>query len=137
MTLSDELQSALGTSYTIERELASGGMSRVRCERNSARSYCGRESAPSGTTAEVTVERFTREIRLAARLQQANIVPLLTAGHTGSLPFYTMPFVDGHSLRQRLVESAPLPVAEAISIEASGAGTSPGPRRQHLGLAAR
>jgi serine/threonine-protein kinase len=53
-----------------------------------------------------------------ARLQQANIVPLLTAGQMGGVPFYTMPFVAGLSLRQQLVEreSKPYPIVEAISI---------------------
>ena len=48
------------------------------------------------------IERFAREVRLAARLQQANIVPVLTAGDAGGLPYYTMPYVRGDSLRARM-----------------------------------
>ena len=54
----------------------------------------------------ISAERFTREVRLAARLQQANIVPLLSAGNANGLPYYTMPFVDGLSLRSRLTNGA-------------------------------
>lgn len=43
----------------------------------------------------ISLERFAREIRLVASLQHANIVPLLTAGNTRELPYYTMPMVEG------------------------------------------
>ncbi len=63
----------------------------------------------------LSVERFDREIQTAAALQQANIVPVLSAGNTGGLPFYTMPFVDGESLRAH-VSRGPLAVTEVIGI---------------------
>ena len=63
----------------------------------------------------VSVERFEREIRLAARLQHPHIVPLLTAGEVDGLPYYTMPFVSGASLRERL-QVGPLPMHEAQAI---------------------
>ncbi len=66
--------------------------------------------------ADVSAERFEREIRLAAALQHPNIVPLLSAGDAGGLPFYTMPFVDGLSLRARIDRDRALPVADTISI---------------------
>ena len=47
----------------------------------------------------MSVERFSREIQLAASLQQANIVPLLAAGDANGVPYFTMPFVQGESLR--------------------------------------
>ena len=116
-SLHDQLQAALGNAYRIERELAGGGMSRVFVATEVAlgRPVVVKVLHPE-LAADVTAERFAREIQLAARLQQANIVPLLTAGHTGELPFYTMPFVEGLSLRQRLAESGRLPVSEAIGI---------------------
>ena len=60
-------------------------------------------------------ERFAREIRLAAMLQQANIVPLLNTGSVGGLPYFTMPYVDGRSLRERL-DAGRLSVAETVNI---------------------
>src|SRR5687768_11468895 len=64
----------------------------------------------------LSAERFAREIRLAAQLQDPHIVPVLNAGTTGEgLPYYTMPFVRGESLRTRLARG-PLPISEATSI---------------------
>jgi serine/threonine-protein kinase len=65
--------------------------------------------------ASVSAERFEREIRLAARLQHPHIVPLLSAGDVAGVPYYTMPFVEGASLRDRL-GVGPLAYAEAQSI---------------------
>ncbi len=64
----------------------------------------------------MSAERFAREVHLAARLQQANIVPLLAAGDADGLPYYTMPFVRGESLRARMASGAPIAVADAIHI---------------------
>jgi serine/threonine-protein kinase len=63
----------------------------------------------------ISVERFEREIQTVAALQHANIVPVHTAGDTNGLPFYTMPFVDGESLRARLGRG-PLAVTDVIGI---------------------
>ncbi len=64
----------------------------------------------------VSAERFQREIKLAAQLQHPNIVPVLATGLAAGLPYYTMPFVDGLSLRARLDRNAELPIAEALPI---------------------
>jgi serine/threonine-protein kinase len=68
-----------------------------------------------GPASVVSAERFEQEIRLAARLQDPRIVPVLGAGETGGLPYYTMPLVDGESLRERMRRGR-LPLAESISI---------------------
>jgi serine/threonine protein kinase len=59
---------------------------------------------------------FAREAKLAARLQQANIVPLLSAGEANGRPYYTMPYVRGQSLRSRLTSDDALPLPEATGI---------------------
>src|SRR5437016_9547160 len=69
---------------------------------------------PPETAAQVSLERFKREILLAAKLQHPHIVPLLTAGESNGLPYFTMPFVDGESLRARLARHGELPVNHAI-----------------------
>src|SRR5437870_21671 len=71
---------------------------------------------PPETAAQVSLERFKREILLAAKLQHPHIVPLLTAGESNGLPYFTMPFVDGESLRVRLARHGELPVNHAIRI---------------------
>jgi serine/threonine-protein kinase len=109
-----QLEDALGSMYTIEHELGGGGMSRVILARDRA---LGRDVVIKMLTRElaegVSAERFEREIMLAARLQQANIVPVLSAGDARGVPYYTMPFVDGLSLRTRL-ERGPIPLGEAL-----------------------
>src|SRR5687768_16439149 len=111
-----QLQSTLGDAYSLERELGGGGMSRVFVADDVA---LGRKVVVKVLASElvegVSIERFTREVKLAARLQQANIVPVLTSGTTDGMPYYTMPFVDGLSLRARL-QRGPVTVAEATGI---------------------
>ena len=64
---------------------------------------------PPEMAADVSIMRFEREIALAARLQHPHIVPLLATGETQGLPYYTMPFVEGESLRDRLTRVGELP----------------------------
>src|SRR5215510_13039909 len=113
----DELQSALGTSYTLERELGGGGMSRVFLAEETAlgRKVVVKLLSPE-LLAGVNIDRFRREIQLAARLQQAQIVPVLSAGEMNGVPYYTMPFVDGESLRAKLARDGKLPVNDVLSI---------------------
>jgi TolB-like protein/Tfp pilus assembly protein PilF len=112
-----ELQATLGDAYTLERELGGGGMSRVWLATETA---LGRQVVVKVISPELreglSAERFTREVRLAARLQQANIVPLLSAGTSAGAPWYTMPFVSGESLRARLASGAPPSLTERTSI---------------------
>jgi eukaryotic-like serine/threonine-protein kinase len=112
-----QLQSTLGAAYSIERELSGGGMSRVFVARDESlgRDVVVKIIAPESAEG-LSAERFAREVKLAARLQQANIVPVLSAGTSGALPYYTMPFVRGESLRARLATGALLPIAEAVSV---------------------
>ena len=111
-----DLQRALGTAYSIERELGRGGMSRVFVAQEAAlgRTVVIKVLAPELAQG-LSAERFAREVRLAARLQHANIVPVLTAGQAGGLPYYTMPFVRGESLRARLTLGS-LPVADVMRV---------------------
>src|SRR5262245_10822476 len=68
-------------------------------------------------SAAVSADRFAREVKLAASLQHPNIVSVLTAGasDSGEVPYYTMPFVAGDTLRARIQRGA-VPVDEATSI---------------------
>jgi tetratricopeptide (TPR) repeat protein/tRNA A-37 threonylcarbamoyl transferase component Bud32 len=117
MPLRDELQQTLGTAYTLERELGGGGMSRVfLAEELSLGRKVVVKVLPPEIAAGVNVDRFKREIQMAARLQHPHIVPVLTAGEMGALPFYTMPFVEGESVRARLQRSGALSLTEAIGI---------------------
>jgi serine/threonine-protein kinase len=106
----------LGEAYTITRELSGGGMSRVflatdnKLGRAVVVKTLAREMAQG-----LSAERFEREIRLAARLQEPHIVPVISAGLANGVPYYTMPFVEGESLRARLTLGV-LPIPEALGI---------------------
>jgi TolB-like protein/tetratricopeptide (TPR) repeat protein len=115
LDLRDQLQESLGSQYTIERELA-GGMSRVfvALETRLGRRVVIKVLSPE-LAAAVSAERFEREMRIAAQLQDPRIVPVLRAGDIGGLPYYTMPFVEGESLRARL-KGGRLPIAHCVAI---------------------
>jgi len=115
--LRDHLQTALTGAYVVERELGGGGMSRVFIaeERALGRRVVVKVLSPD-LAAGVNVERFRREIQLTARLQHPHIVPILSAGEMDGLPFYTMPFVEGESLRIRLVRTGAMPIAHVVNI---------------------
>ena len=102
-SFSAELQSALAPAYTIQRELTGGGMSRVfvALEHSLGRTVVVKVLKPE-LGAGMNRERFRREIMLAAQLQHPHIVPVLSAGEHGELLWYTMPFVEGVSLRDSL-----------------------------------
>jgi len=116
MELRDQLQSALANTYSLDRELGGGGMSRVFAATEIA---LGRKVVikvlPVELGAGVNVDRFKREILLAANLQHPHIVPVLAAGEIDGVPYYTMPFIDGESLRARLARG-PMPIGDAVGI---------------------
>jgi serine/threonine protein kinase len=105
----------LGDAYVLERELGGGGMSRVFLAHESAlgRRVVIKVLLPE-LAAGVSVERFRREIQLAAQLQHPHIVPLLSAGEADGLPYFIMPFVVGESLRARVTREGELPIAETV-----------------------
>jgi serine/threonine protein kinase len=113
----EQVQAAVGSTYQLERELGGGGMSRVFL---ATETVLGREVVIKVLAPELAeglnVERFRREIQLAARLQHPHIVPLLTAGEAGRLPFFTMPFIQGESLRARLARGGELPIGDAVRL---------------------
>ena len=115
--LRQKLQETLGGAYTLERELGGGGMSRVFvAEETSLERRVVIKVLPPDLAAAVNVERFRREIQLAAKLQHPNIVPVLTSGVTDRIPYYTMPFVDGESLGSRISREGELPINDVLRI---------------------
>jgi serine/threonine-protein kinase len=115
--LRDQLQSSLGTAYSLERELGGGGMSRIFVARDTAlgRDVVVKVLAPELAEG-ISAERFAREIRVAAGLQEPHIVPVLSAGALADgLPYYTMPLVRGASLRRRMDEGR-VPLGHAVGV---------------------
>ena len=110
----DQLRTALSPAYEIERELLGAGMSRVfvATDRSLGRKVVIKVLPPE-LTAGVNRERFRREIQVAAQLQHPHIVTLLSAGEDGELLYYTMPYIEGESLRHSL-EKGPLAVKDVV-----------------------
>jgi serine/threonine-protein kinase len=114
---SDHLQEALGSAYQLERELTGGGMSRVFVATDRA---LGRtvvvKVLPPELAAGVNRDRFRREIQLVSQLQHPHIVTLLSAGESGDLLWYTMPYIEGESLRAALERKREFSVREVCRI---------------------
>jgi serine/threonine-protein kinase len=119
-----KLTAALADRYRVERELGRGGMATVylahdlKHDRPVALKVMRPELA-----ATLGPARFLREIRLCARLQHPHILAVLDSGATGSAAgdsqgqlWFTMPFVEGESLRSRLAREIQLPVTDALRI---------------------
>ncbi|HUR91567.1 MAG TPA: protein kinase [Gemmatimonadaceae bacterium] len=115
--LQSQLQTTLGDGYRVDRELPGGGMSRVFVahDRALARDIVVKVLPPDMAAA-VSIQRFNREIQLAARLQHPHIVPLHATGEISGLPYFTMPFVEGDSLRAHLSQQGELPLPECVRI---------------------
>ncbi|HTR20095.1 MAG TPA: serine/threonine-protein kinase [Gemmatimonadales bacterium] len=113
------LQAAVAGRYTVEREIARGGMATVHLAR---RVDSGMQVAIKLLRPEfarvVGAERFHREAAVLGTLDHPNILPLIESGQAGALPFYVMPYAEGASLRDRLVREPRLPLADVLSITA-------------------
>ena len=113
----DRLKEALAGRYAVLRELGGGGMAMVylaedlRHHRKVALKMLRPELA-----AALGPDRFTREIEIAAKLQHPHILPLLDSGEADGFLYYVMPYVEGDSLRDRLVRQGELPVPEAVKL---------------------
>ena len=119
------LVETLRDRYRVERELGRGGMATVwlaqdlRHDRRVALKVLRPE-----LSAVIGAERFLAEIRTTANLQHPHILPLFDSGRTGGpdalgvqdFIYYVMPFVEGESLRDRLLREKQLPVADAVRI---------------------
>ena len=115
--LATRLQNALGPSFAIERELGGGGMSHVFLVADAALSRrIVVKILPPDPNAKVDAERFRREIQIAASLQHPCIVPVLTTGSMDDVPYYTMPFVAGESLRAKLATGQLLALPRSVRV---------------------
>ncbi|MEO7359303.1 MAG: protein kinase [Gemmatimonadaceae bacterium] len=109
------MEEAVTGRYRIEQEIGRGGAARV---------FRARDLIHDRAVAikllysefELSPERFLREIRMLARLQHPNIIPLFDSGHAGDTLYYVMPLVEGETLRRELNRRGQLDVAEAMGI---------------------
>jgi len=116
-TTRERLASALSDRYRLERELGAGGMATVylahdlKHDRKVAIKVLRPELA-----AVIGADRFLSEIRTTANLQHPHILPLFDSGESDGFLFYVMPYVEGETLRDRIVRESQLPIADAVRI---------------------
>ncbi len=111
------LKLALGHGYRIQRELGAGGMASVYLaeEPRHARHVALKVLHPH-LAVTLGTDRFLREIRVTANLTHPHILPLFDSGEAGGFLFYTMPYVEGESLRNLLNREGQLSIMEALRI---------------------
>jgi serine/threonine-protein kinase len=128
--LLEMVRSGLAPHYTVEREIGAGGMATVFLarERTPPRKVAVKVMTP-GLNSAAFRARFTREIELTSVLQHPHIVPILAAEECLFVPdspedlcYYVMPYVEGESLRHRLIREERLPLADALRITREVAG---------------
>jgi len=113
----DQFQKNLGSAYVLTSELGGGAMARMFVAEETS---LGRRVVVKVLDPELapglSAERFARELKLLASLQHPNIVPIISAGVVGGFPYYTMPFVEGMSLKDLLLKEGRLEIASATSL---------------------
>jgi serine/threonine-protein kinase len=113
----ERLETALASTYAIERALGEGGMAFVYLANDVKH---GRQVAVKVLKPELAAslgaERFLREIRITAKLQHPNILPLYDSGAVDGLLYYVMPFVVGESLSDQVAREKQLSIHDAVQI---------------------
>jgi len=113
----ERLSAALAARYKLQRELGQGGMAKVylahdlKYQRSVAVKVLLSELAEA-----VGAARFLQEIQIAARLHHPHILPLYDSDEAQGFLYYVMPYIEGESLRERLVRERQLPVGDAVQI---------------------
>jgi serine/threonine-protein kinase len=117
MTDTARLTTALADRYRIERELGAGGMATVYLAQDLKhdRKVAVKVLRPE-LAAVLGAGRFLAEIRVTAKLQHPNLLPLFDSGEAGGFLYYVMPYVEGETLRARLERERQLPVDETVRL---------------------
>ena len=115
--VSAPLEELLRDRYTIDHELGHGGMAVVYLAHDLERNRpVALKVLRPGLVASLGPERFLREIRLTAQLEHPNILPVLDSGDAGGQLWFTMPYIEGETLRGRLGREVQLAADEAVRI---------------------
>ncbi len=111
------VEAALGGRYAVKRVIGTGGMATVYLaeDRKHHRNVAVKVLRPE-LAAALGPERFLREIEIAAQLSHPHILPLYDSGESDGLLYYVMPYVEGESLREKLVREGALPIPDAVRI---------------------
>jgi serine/threonine protein kinase len=108
---------AIHDRYVVEREIGAGGMATVHLARDVRHNrYVAVKVLKPELAASLGAERFLKEIEIAARLTHPHIIPLHDSGEAAGFLYFVMPFIDGESLRTRLLRETCLDTAAALTI---------------------
>src|ERR671915_1141217 len=119
----EQLRLGLAERFDIERQIGQGGMATVYLARElKHRRYVALKVLLPDLGFVLGKDRFLKEIQLTATLQHPHILPLFDSGEVDGLLYYTMPFVEGESVRLRLKREREFPVDEAVRIAVAVAG---------------
>lgn len=112
------LARAVAGEFRLVREIGRGGMGVVYlAEDTQLERRVAIKTLPSHLMADAQVrQRFLREARTAAALSHPNIVPIYSAAERDGVVFFTMGYVEGESLAERLLRDGPLDVKAALAI---------------------
>ena len=115
--MAQALSAALAGRYTLERELGRGGMAIVHLARDVRRDRrVALKVLHPQLAFTLGADRFAREIRVAARLDHPNILRVLDSGDVGGQLWFTMPYVEGENLYERLQRERQIGTPEALRI---------------------
>jgi len=113
----EQLAQAVAQRYLLERELGRGGMATVYLARDRERGeLVALKAMHQNVGSKIGVERFRREMGIAASLDHPLIVPLIDSGAVGDLLYYVMPYLEGESLSRCLDRQQRLQLDEAVRI---------------------
>ena len=112
------VQQALGDRFRLEREIGRGGGARVFLAETPAGEMVALKVLHPELLVTVAADRFLREVRLTGQLDHPNIARVLETGSADWDLYYTMPYVQGPTLREALLRVRQLPIADATEVAA-------------------
>ena len=112
------VQQALGDRFRLEREIGRGGGARVFLAETPAGEMVALKVLHPELLVTVAADRFLREVRLTGQLDHPNIARVLETGSADWVVYYTMPYVQGPTLREALLRVRQLPIADATEVAA-------------------
>ncbi|MEO8194887.1 MAG: protein kinase [Gemmatimonadales bacterium] len=115
--LLSKLKKTFADNYNVDEELKGGGMSRLFFATDKALNRrVVIKILPPEMVSQMMLARFRRESEVTARLQHPHILPVISAGVRDGLVHYIMPFIQGESLRARLLREGQLPINDAARL---------------------
>jgi serine/threonine-protein kinase len=126
---------AIRDRYMVEREVGTGGMATVHLARDVRhKRYVAIKVLKPELAASLGAERFLKEIEIAACLTHPHIIPLHDSGQAAGFLYYVMPFIDGESLRTRLLRETRIDTAAALGIVEDVGDARQGDLDEHLSI---